>query len=254
MSEKKKNQTSQIGTVPFVLLWTLSYALGWLTLMGGGMLIDKLYPPFFNLFPEWVYFVPLGLIPGLISGVIQQQLLRWKFAVQIKRWWLWSTSGAILAAGGFYIVLEPLARLFNVFFNYFNQFNEIIGPALIIGSLFALYSSAQSWLLRHDVKRVWMWSAAAFVSAATFVLPLQNMGGLGNQLRTLITFGGAGLLQGAVMGLTLVWLFGMTKTEPLKRGMESTKLAQAEENLAERDILNPNIEDYLAAQSMGQRK
>jgi hypothetical protein len=220
--------------------------------MGSGMFVDEFYPQFFDLFPQWVYFIPLGLIPGLISGVIQQQLLRWKFSVQLRYWWLWSTIGALLAASGFYIALEPLDRLFSAFFQYFYQFNAVIGPAIIIGGLFGLYSMAQAWLLRHDVKRAWMWSAAAFVSAATFVLPLTNMG-YGNQLWTLFTFGMAGLLQGSVMALTLVWLFGMTRVEPLKRGMESSKLAQAEANLVERDILNQNIEDYLAAQSMSRR-
>jgi hypothetical protein len=249
MSEKQKHQTRRFGTIPFVLLWTLSYALGWLVLMGSGMLIGNVYPQFFNFFPQWVYFIPLGLIPGLVSGIIQQQLLRWKFAVQIGYWWLWSTIGALFAAGGFYIALVPLGRLFSAFFEYFYQFNEIIGPAILVGGLFTLYSSAQTWLLRHDVKRVGMWSAAAFVSAATFALPIANMG-YSNQLWTLLTFGIAGLLQGSVMAFTLVWLFGMTRVEPLKRGMESSKLAQAEENLAERDILNQNIEDYLAAQSM----
>jgi hypothetical protein len=252
MSEKQKNQTSRFGTIPFVLLWTLSYALGWLTMMGSGMVLDKLYPLFFNLLPQWVYFIPLGLITGLVSGVIQQQLLRWKFAVQIRHWWLWSAVGALLAAGGLYTAIYPLAGLFGIFFDFFNQFNEIIGPAIIIGALFALYSAAQAWLLRHDVKRVWMWSAAAFVSAATFALPLANMG-YGGRVWTLLTYGTAGVLQGAVMALTLVWLFGMTRVEPLKRGMESRKLAQAETNLAEREILNQSIEDYLAAQSTSRR-
>jgi hypothetical protein len=252
MSEKQKHQTSRLGTIPFVLLWTLSYALGWLTMMGSGMLIGNGYPEFFNFFPQWVYFIPLGLIPGLLSGIIQQQLLRWKFTVQIRYWWLWSTIGALLAAGGFYTIIYPLSTLLNSFVYYLSEFNEVLAPAIIIGGLFGLYSMAQTWLLRHDVQRAWMWSVAAFVSAATFVLPLTNMG-YGNQLWTLFTFGIAGLLQGSVMGLTLVWLFGMTRVEPLKRGMESNKLAQAEENLAERDSLNPNIEDYLATQSTSRR-
>jgi hypothetical protein len=215
--------------------------------------LDKLYPLFFNSFPQWVYFIPLGLITGLVSGVIQQQLLRWKFAIQIRHWWLWSTVGALLAAVGLYISIYPLATLFDAFLNYFNQFNEMLAPVILFGSLLALYSSAQTWLLRHHVKGVGMWSVAAFVSAATFILPLAHMG-YGGRVWTLLTYGTAGVLQGAVMALTLVWLFGMTRIEPLKRGMESSKLAQAEANLAERDILNQNIEDYLAAQSLGQRK
>ena len=253
MTEKKKNQTNRLGTIPFVVLWTLSYGLGWLVLMGGGLLIDKLYPLFFNQFPEIVYVFLLGLIPGLISGLIQQRLLNWKFGVQIRRWWLWSATGAVLAAGGFYVLLEYFAEFVTRLSNYFNPINELLVPTILVGGLFALYSSAQAWLLRHNVKRVWMWAVAAFVSAATFVLPIANLG-YTNELWTLITFGIAGLLQGSVMGLTLLWLFGMTRVEPLKRGMDTAQLQRAEENLADRDILNQNIEEYLATQSMSRRR
>jgi hypothetical protein len=252
MSEKKKHQTSRLGTIPFVLLWTLSYGLGWGVLVAGGMFAINFFPQIFDFFPMFVFFIPLGAVPGLISGVIQQLLLRWKFGVTIRRWWLWSTLAAVVAAGGFYMIMQYLSAPINSLFNYLNQFNEMLAPLILIGSLFALYSTAQTWLLRHNVKRSWMWTVAAFVSAATFLLPVFGPGA-GGELWAIVLAGIAGLLQGSVMGLTLVWLFGMTRVEPLKRGRETAHLQRAEENLADRDMID-NDEDYPEKQLMRQQR
>jgi hypothetical protein len=45
------------------------------------------------------------------------------------------------------------------------------------------------------------------------------------------------------MALTLVWLFGMTRTEPLKRVMESTQLDAAKSNLSDNDS-DESVSDY----------
>ena len=253
MSEKKKKQAGWLGTIPFVLLWALSYGLGWFALIGSIMLIRTFNPSFFSLFPEFVYFIPLGAIPGLISGSIQQVLIRWKFGIHIRRWWLGSTLGAILAAGAFFVVITNFGAVLDSFFAYLTQFSELLGPALIIGSFFALYSTAQAWVLREHVKRTWMWPLAAFVSAATFIMPLFTTGDVA-ELWTTTLFGIAGLLQGSVMGLTLVWLFGMTRVEPLKRGMNSTRLEEAEEKLADSDMVNDNVEHYSEEQFTRQKR
>jgi hypothetical protein len=252
MSEKQKNNTNRLGTIPFVLLWTLSYGLGWGVLVAGGMFAINFLPQIFNFFPMFVFFIPLGAVPGLISGVIQQLLLRWKFGVTIRRWWLWSTLAAVGAAGGFYLMMEYLSAPINSLFNYLSQFNEMLAPLILIGSLFALYSTAQTWLLRHNVKRSWMWTVAAFVSAATFLLPVLSPG-VGGQLWAIVLAGVAGLLQGSVMGLTLVWLFGMTRVEPLKRGLETAQLEAAKDNLADRHIIEDD-KDYPQAQLMRQQR
>jgi hypothetical protein len=253
MSEKKKKNDKRVGTIPFVLLWTLSYGLGWASLIGIIFLLESLSTGFLDRLPDLVLVVAFGMIPGLLSGVIQQPLLRWKFGTQIKRWWLWSTIGSIAAMGGYYLYAEYLQFAIRPFFRYLEQFNEQAEPVIIIGILFVLYSTFQAWALRHTVRRVWLWSLAAFVSASTFILPLINTATSSELTMTLLT-GLAGLLQGSVMALTLVWLFGMTRTEPLKRGMSAEQMKQAEEKLTQSDMIHESSANYPEEQSLRQRQ
>lgn len=223
MNEKKKKHSNRVGTIPFILLWTLSYGLGWAGLIGSVLVLDNLFSAFFNSSPNLVLLMLLGAIPGLISGAIQQPLMRWKFGIQIRRWWLWSMLGSALATGGFYVYVEYLETWFRPLMNYLAQFNELLQPAIIFGIMFVIYSAFQAWVLRNHVKRVWMWSLAAFISAATFLLPFIDSNG-SSELWMTITGGIAGLLQGSVMALTLVWLFGMTRSESAAQDYDTSRL------------------------------
>jgi hypothetical protein len=94
-----------------------------------------------------------------------------------------------------------------------------------------------------------MWPLAAFVSASTFILPLINNNTFGD-LEVTVMMGGAGLMQGVVMALTLVWLFGMTRTEPLKRGLEAGQVEQAARNLSDNQNVDDVIGEYQAEHTL----
>jgi hypothetical protein len=221
MSEKKKKQVNRLGTIPFVVLWTLAYGLGWATLMAGGIITGNLFPQVFEWFPLVVYFMLLGAVPGFVSSVAQQLLMRWKFAARLGSWWLWSTLAWIVAGG--------LLRLFE--YIQFRSFDERTAIMLVFAWLFTIPAIVQAWLLRRRVRRAWMWPVAAAASAATFAVPLlSGLVGPFNELLFILTFGFAGLLQGAVMGLTMVWLFGMTQQE-VAQAIEADRMSLAENNL-----------------------
>jgi hypothetical protein len=245
MSEKKKNNTTRLGTIPFAVLWTLAYGLGWATVITGGFITNRFFPEVFRWFPDVVYLMLAASVPAFIYGVAQQFLIRWKFAVKLNWWFLWTTLTAALTAASFQIFewINLPIRLDN----------EMVGIMLVFGYIFGAQALVQAWLLRQHVKKSWMWVAAAVASAATFGVPIataQFFGAFG----TITTFGFAGLLQGAVMALTLVWLFGMTRVEPLKRGMDTAQLEQAEGKLAQHDIVSNNVANYPEAETMRQRQ
>jgi hypothetical protein len=245
MSEKQKNTPNRLGTIPFAVLWTLAYGLGWTTVITGGYITSRFFPQIFDWFPDIVYLMLATTVPAFIYSIGQQFLIRWKFAVKFNWWFLWTTFAAAITTATFQT------------FEWINVPIRIDNPmvvlTLVFGYIFGTQALVQAWLLRKHVKRSWLWVAAAIASAATFGVPIATAQFFG-PFATITTFGFAGLLQGAVMALTLVWLFGMTRVEPLKRGMDTTQLQQAEAKLGDNPIVNENVEDYLAAQSMGRRK
>jgi hypothetical protein len=245
MSEKKKNNTNRLGTIPFAVLWTLAYGLGWATVITGGFVTNRFFPEVFRWFPDVVYLMLAASVPAFIYGVAQQFLIRWKFAVKFNWWFLWTTLTAALTAGSFQI-FEWINLPFGIS-------SPIVAITLVFGYIFGAQALVQAWLLRQHVKKSWMWVTAAVASAATFAVPLATAQYFG-QWAMIGNFGFAGILQGAVMALTLVWLFGMTRVEPLKRGMDNAQLEQAEGKLAYNDIVSNNVADYPEAETMRQRQ
>ena len=200
--------------------------MGWAGLAGSFIWLINTNSTFINRLPDLLIVVVLGAIPGLISGLVQQPLIRWKFGTQIKRWWLWSIIGTTLGMGGFYIYTEFLERMIRPIVQMMSDFSPLLVPAPVIGVLFLLYSTAQVWALRHHVKRVWVWSLAAFVSASTLVFAASSMVNLNinGSFGTIFLGAFAGLAQGIVMALTLVWLFGMTRTEAAAQAYDTNRL------------------------------
>jgi hypothetical protein len=208
MIEKKKKFGSRMGAIPFTLWWTLAYALGWGTLITGGIIASNLFWQIFEWFPLWVYFGLLGLVPGFISSIGQQFLIKRKFDVSIPRWWLWSTLVWTIAG--------TVLRLMEYWPSQWAIDNEQIAASLILSALFVPPAIVQAWLLRKHISRSWMWPVAAVVSSTTFVLPILASS-MSNEFEAVVTFGIAGLMQGAVMGLSLLWLFGMASGEKTKK-------------------------------------
>ncbi|MDQ7027990.1 MAG: hypothetical protein Q9P01_20975 [Anaerolineae bacterium] len=243
MSDKKKNTRNRLGTTPFTILWTLAYGLGWATVILGGIITNEFFPQVFNWFPDIAYIMLAVAVPTFVYSIAQQLLMRWKFAVNFRWWFLWTTLAAVLAGASF--------QIFQWVDFPFEVNNPIVAVILVFGYIFGSQALVQAWLLRHRVKRVWMWPVAAIASAATFGVPLVNADFF-SESALVGTFGFAGLLQGAVMALTLVWLFGMTRAEPLKRGLEATNTQEAESNLAYDDY-DEAESDYPQEENMKQQ-
>ena len=66
-----------------------------------------------------------------------------------------------------------------------------------------------------------------------FVLPLLASDMIG-EVETILAFGAAGLMQGAVMGLSLLWLFGMANSEKTKKEYAETEERHARRNFHRR--------------------
>jgi hypothetical protein len=245
MSEKKKNAVNRLGTIPFTVLWTLAYGLGWATVIFGGIMTSRYLPEVFTWFPDVVYIMLAVGVPAFIYSIGQQLLIRWKFAVHFRWWFVLTTLAAVLAGGSFQIF--EWINVPNIPIN-----NPIVAVTLVFSYIFGIQAIAQAWQLRKHVKKSWMWVVAAIASAATFGVPLVNSDFF-SEWATIGAFGFAGLLQGAVMALTLVWLFGMTRVEPLKRGMSAEQMKQAEANLTHNDS-DKAVDEYPHEEKMRLRQ
>jgi hypothetical protein len=204
--KKKKNAHRRLGTVSFAALWSGSYALGWslpLALVFG---IGSIFPGIVEFFSLAMLAVGFVAIPGFLISLAQHFLIPRRIERPIAGWWWVSSLGWLISGVIFYIfTVTPFASLFGV----------TLSPMLSTGLAFALIFLPpvllQTLLLRNQVRRVWLWPLAAVVSAAVFILPpLTNMNS-NDFLNVLGGFGFGGLLQGWVMGLTLLWLFGMSQ-------------------------------------------
>jgi hypothetical protein len=207
MVENKKKFASRMGAIRFATLWTLAYALGWGSLIVSGIVASNLFLDFLQTIPLWGIFAIGGFVPGLISSVGQQGLIKRKFNISIPRWWLWSTL-AWTGAGALMRLIEytPIVNINN----------EQVAITLAFSLFFIPPAIVQAWMLRKHIARAWMLPLAALVSSSTFVLPLLASNMIG-EVETVLAFGAAGLMQGAVMGLSLLWLFGMSNSEKTKK-------------------------------------
>jgi len=220
MIERKQHANSKIGTIRFAALWTLVYGLGWGTLIIGGIIASNTIPDIFNMFPLWVFFGLFGLVPGFISSVGQQWLIKRKMNIRIPFWWLWSTimwtiSGALLR------FLEYWPREWTIY-------DERLALTLVFSALFVPPALVQAWLLRKHIRRAWMWPIAAIVSSSTFILPLLASSMM-NEVEGVLTFAAAGLMQGAVMALSLLWLIGMANGEKSKKDFAEQEWMQTDD-------------------------
>jgi hypothetical protein len=243
MSEKEKKQSNRLGTIRFVALWTFSYAVGWAALVIEfffliGWLDDRLLSGWMDILVVFMLML-IGTIPGFFSGIIQQPLLHWKFGVHIKRWWLWTTIGASLATGAFFIYLVFLESILYPVMSRVARLNESLPAMTIMGVLFMIYSTFQARALRKTIHRAWLWMLAAFVSASTFWLwQLILFDKVFDWDDMNVVLGGTigGLAQGVVMALTLVWLFAMTRTEAVAQDYDTSRLQLKSKNEDENQV------------------
>lgn len=165
---------------------------------------------------------------GFISSVGQQWLIKRKMDIRIPRWWLWSSIAWALSGAAL--------RLIEYWPSAWAIYDERLAMSMVFSALFLPPAIVQAWLLRKHIARAWMWPIAAIVSSSTFVLPILASNMM-NEFQGVITFAAVGLMQGAVMSLSLLWLFGMTTGEKTKK-----YYAEKDQRTSEA-ILSQRIED-----------
>jgi len=212
--KKKKNARPRLGTIPFAALWSGAYALGWALPLGLVVGLSFLIPNFINLFPVIALTVGFVAIPGVIISIAQHVLIRMRTGQEVRNWWWGSSIGWLI--GGLLFHLLTITPMFQ-FFSFLGS--EILAQAIPFGLIFLPPVLLQAVLLRKRVRKVWLWPLASLVSGALFILPPMTIAGSGGVLSMLTIFGLAGLLQGWVMGLTLLWLFGMSQSDPNEQSM-----------------------------------
>lgn len=242
--KKKKNARPRMGTLSFTGLWAGAYALGWGLPIAAVFAMATLFPSFINLFPDLVVMTGFIAIPGFIISVAQHLLIRRRLGQVIRHWWLWSGLGWFV--GGL------ILNLFSI--DPFSQWINAIQPPVLtatvgFGLVFLPHILIQAYLLRGRVGRAWMWPMAAIASAALFIMPIYGGTNLSNDFAPLLIFGAAGLLQGWVMGMTLLWLLGMGGAP----AAEATENRSMKDSVREYDRLMLPTEDteeaiYLSAQ------
>ncbi len=202
-SRKRKITRSGMGSLRFAGLWAGAYVLGWGVPLTLAFLFSFLIPDFFFVFAPLPLLVGFIAIPGLLISLAQHALIRAQTGQAIRGWWWQSSLGWLLGGGIFYLLTyapPPLAALLSS------------GPPILVAALgFALvflpHVLIQAWLLRQHVGHVWLWPLAGLVSAALFILPVVNP--FFSIFGAVLLFTLGGLLQGAVMGLVLLWLLGI---------------------------------------------
>ena len=245
MSEKKKKQSNRLGTITFVLLWILAHGVSWSITTLSSIIAFNLFPQSFTQLPVIAYLLLSVGMPTLIYSVPHQWLIQWKFGLRFRWWFLWTTLAAVVGAGLFLILrLATIPLLID---------NPTVAIIVLFGFIFGLQALVQTWLLRKHIKQAWIWSVAALASVATFATLLANPATF-REWDLLVAYGFAGIFQSVVMALTLIWLFAMSRTESFKRDIDTAQLQQAEGKLAEKSITGERVEDYVAVQSIGQRK
>lgn len=199
MSEKKKkNDTVSMNRWLFLILWILAHIMTW----GGTFwLIDNYDAP---SQPEWLVvlaiIVLLGIVPGALLSFPQKWLMKQGFGLDVK-WWrrasitAWASGGLLL-----WIVVTLL-------FSGFNDPPEFV----FVLSWFGPLIFVQYALLRRYIQPA---SLFALSNLASVIIFGQFVGLYGDPALERFVF--AGGLQGAVTGLTLLWLYGMAQQEKSK--------------------------------------
>jgi len=185
---KAKNDIAKrhrLKTTSFISIWLSAHVLGWWGIFWLFENINALA----NL-PDLATAVLIGFVPGIVISLMQKYLLRYAFQTKLGGWLRVSLLGWILGGLAMFGVTTFITGPF-------------VGVAMFTMNLFVLPAVAQYFILRRHVNAAWLWVLAGLVSALAFAIPVEASQ-INNEFLGIIL---AGSLQGAVTGLTLLWLF-----------------------------------------------
>jgi hypothetical protein len=190
--------TRYIGSIPFMLIWVVGHLVSW----GAFYFMAEQVP-----FSDMTFLVLSGVILGGGLGFFQKLLLRYAYGIPLNGWLRVTILGWLGGWFSYYIGVQTLPNLFYYPF------------WLLLIPMFGIPAVLQWLLLRQHVKSASLWVAAATVSAMTFSMVFDNSTyGLDSHLLSASA-------QGAVTGLTMLWLFGMTQALPQSRQRNVSRLS-----------------------------
>lgn len=192
-NRKQKQKPLTLTTMGFVGRWTATYVLGWVGLLATVLVLLPLIYVLVGAMPLWLGLVSWGSVAvGRLVGERQEYLLQQKFQVAPAGWQRLSGGAWFFLGIGLALVIAAGSA----------------ANTAIFAAIFALPAIAQAYLLRNSVPQAWLWVLAAAASGLIFGLPLAA--GLSvNPISVGLTLGLGGVLHGAVMAMTLVWMFNL---------------------------------------------
>ena len=144
--------------------------------------------------------IVIGALALLMLSRWQSQTLLNKTGREIKRWALWSTVAWVVG-----LLLALIITLPMMLDNQENVFATIGILGLGLTIIYGVYSMAHSWLLSTHIDYTWMYVMVMVASVFFWALFV------GDPRK--IALGGllAPALQGLFSGITLMWLFHLSK-------------------------------------------
>lgn len=213
MSKTKNDQRPRLGSIPFLSIWLAAHGVGW-------GVIFAIWEIWGQPVPDWQWYLMIGLLPGMIIAATQRWLLRYAHRVDMRGWLVISAVGWSL--GG--ISLSLIRNTDSMF--------------IYLSGLFVLPAVLQWLILRRYVNNAWIWVIAAIASTALFTIPGDS------DYATWQTILAAAGLQGAVTGMSLLWLLGN------RAAQEQPKIEVTQQQLErlEAKIFEPHWTDDLLQQ------
>jgi hypothetical protein len=198
MEKHKKLSAPRLKSIPFLLLW-----------MGGHILVWSLLYWMFETditrdLPEAVWTVVCGVVMGLGLAFMQKFLIQYTYYAPLNGWLCVTIAGWIVGWVIFYFSIEFIE-------DYISSYNNNLSIMLL--PLFVIPAVMQWFIMRHNARQAWLWIVVGAASAMAFGA---LYGEINNNEYMQFLLGAAA--QGAVTGLSLLWLYGQARAEKVKTG------------------------------------
>lgn len=188
-TKTKRDAFWQAGTLPFILLWAISYGVAW----GAVILLFELAPFTSSLTSTQANVLGISTVL-LTSGLLQVQVVERLLKRSMRGWMLYTLIGTVIT-----------------FFTFRNIEDGAMWPtALTVMSLLLPVPLVQTAWLWKRVRSAWLWPLASVVACLIFAMPLRGDTGQS----TLIW---AALIQGLVQGSVMRYLWTQEKDDEKAR-------------------------------------